>query len=131
MMKLIAPGGNRIRPPTRWVDYTRHLQSETAKAAALQGGAVFAATKDLSLELGLSVPPSPSSVLDWVRSSASSFLSLSSSPCFPFLLSLSTATFPSNVVVFPRGETRINGRLFRDVICPALSLPPFLQLDPL
>ena len=36
MMKLIAPGGNRIRPPTRWVDYTRHLQSETA--AALQGG---------------------------------------------------------------------------------------------
>ena len=66
-----------------------------------------------------SVPPSPSSVLDWVRSSASSFLSLSSSPCFPFLLSLSTATFPSRVV-FPRGETRINGRLFRDVICPAL-----------
>ena len=53
MMKLIAPGGNRIRPPTRWVDYTRHLQSETA--AALQGGAVLAATKDLSLELGLSV----------------------------------------------------------------------------
>ena len=121
MMKLIAPGGNRIRQPTHslalWVDYTRHLQSETA---ALQGGgAVLAATKDLSLELGLSVPPSPSSVLDWVRSSASSFLSLSSSPCFPFLLSLSTATFPS-LVVFPRGETRINGRLFRDVICPAL-----------
>ena len=60
MMKLIAPGGNRIRPPTQsrtlWVDYTRHLQSETA--AALQGGgAVLAATKDLSLELGLSVPP--------------------------------------------------------------------------
>ena len=59
MMKLIAPGGNRIRQPTHslalWVDYTRHLQSETA---ALQGGgAVLAATKDLSLELGLSASP--------------------------------------------------------------------------